>query len=578
VGPSQIPLFNVKISLLLSGLFSGAFALAVAGCGRNSEQTSAQVVQNVARQKAKEAGENLTGLKSATMQGATLSGGDSQGRPLWSVSAANVSTDGTLESGSPKQATLTDAKAILYRAGKPESSIKAVEMKLYTTPKGVRLVMSKGVIGESSGPWTGNKGTIKFAAPRADVDVQGRVLNASGGVSMSQGALKVVGQTMRARTSLQRIDVSGKVRGNGKKGQIEADTATYDWQKSTLVAKKVVARQQGTQLSGDTLTANTEASTGTLIGRVVAKSDQGTANAPRLDFNWDKDRIVANTATFEGKDGKLRADRLQTDSKLRVASASGVVVEKDGATLRAAFVDGFEKFTRISGHGVSFKRGDMSLTAPRADATKRGNSWLLVASGGARGQSAEGTVNASQVTWDEGGRRVKANGGVTMQKDGATLSGNSLDSDTEFVNATLRGNVRGRMKEGSTLSAGSVEKRGERFYASNGATARFQTKSTGVLTLTAAKLEAASDGSTATATGGVTVKSATGATARAPRATYDRKSQKVTATGGVDFYDPTRGFRQRGDKLVADLALKEARLSNPSGQVSPKTMEGIKLF
>ncbi|RYG69716.1 hypothetical protein EON80_09280, partial [bacterium] len=204
----------------------GAVALVVTGlgCKRNSDPESAEVVQNVARQQAKEAGENLKGLKSSHMTGATLSGGDSQGRPLWSVSADDVSTDGTLEGGSPKEATLTNAKAVLYRAGKPESTLKATEMKLFSTTKGVRLVMTKKVTGESSGVWTGNNGKVTFSAPRADVDVETRILNASGGVTMTQGDVKVQGQTMRAQTSMQRVDVTGKVRGTSKKGQVEAET------------------------------------------------------------------------------------------------------------------------------------------------------------------------------------------------------------------------------------------------------------------------------------------------------------------------------------------------------------------
>lgn len=549
-----------------------------AGCGRNKETTTSPDVQNVAREQAKEAGENLKGLKSSRMSGATLSGGDSQGRPLWSISAENVQTNGTLEGGSPKEATLTKAKAVLYRAGKPESSIQAAEMKLYSTPKGVRLEMSKGVTGESSGVWTGNNGKVSFKAPRADVDIQSRILNASGGVTMSQGPVKVQGQTMRAQTSLQRVDVKGSVRGTGKEGRVEANSATYDWQKSVLSAKKVVAIREGTRITGDTLTANTQATRGAVIGHVVASGEQGSANAPRVDFDWGKDRIVANAASFQSKEGKLTAARLQTDSKLRVSTASGLVAQQDGATLRIDSAEGFESLSRLQGRGVSFQRGDMSLTAPRADASRRGNSWVITATGGARGRNAEGTVSASQVTWDEGSKRVRASGGVTLQKDGSTLSGATLDSDTRFERATLRGNVSGRMNDGATFSAAVLEKRGEQIIASNGATGRFPGKgSTGAITITGRRLEASADGSQAFATGGVTVKAASGARASAPRATYNRKTQKIIATGGVDFFDPSRGFRQHGDTMVADLTLKEARLSNPKGRVEPKATGELKL-
>jgi lipopolysaccharide export system protein LptA len=570
----------VKTSLLFpSALLLGLF---VSGCGHKGKHPSEtpEIVQDLARKQAKEAKNNLMGLKSSHMTGATLGGGDSMGRPLWKVSADQIQTAGTLEEGTPKQAVLTNAKATLFRAGKADSYLWAPTMTLFNTGKGVRLQMTKSVRGESAGVWTGNRGTIKFTAPHADVDVQTRTIDASGGVVMTQGPNKVTGQKMHSVTALQKVDVTGKVHGTGDSGQVvDADTATYDWQNDKLVAQKVIASQKGTQITGDTLNADTNANKGTLNGHVVAKSAQGTANAPKVDFDWKKNLIVSNDAVFNGQGGTLRASRIQTDSKLNLAKATNVVAQKDGATLHANSADGFDGLNRITGHTVNFVHEDLTLTAPRADATKKGNKWVLVATGGAHGKNASGTISAPRVTWDEGRNSVLASGGVTMDKEGSTLMGATLNSDTKFNNATLTGNVHGKMQNGSTLAASLLVKSGKSFVASRGTTAHFTSQGQfGPLTMRSPKITAAADGSTATATGGVTVTSATGATVHAPQAIYDRKSGKVTATGGVDFYDPVRGIRQHGDTLVADLGLKVAKLSNPSGQVAQKMFEGKKLF
>lgn len=554
-------------------------ALLLGGCGRGHKSAPAEVVEQVARKEVKEARENLSALKGAVMKGGELMGGDSQGRPLWRVSADTIRTSGALEGGTPKQAILTNGKATLYRAGKPDSNLHAAKIILFSTPKGIRLQMSEGVTGETVGPWTGKRGAITIAAPRADVDVQSRIIAASGGVRMTQGALKITGQTLRALTSLEKVDVTGQVHGQSENGQVEAKSASYDWKNARLSARSVTATQSGTKITGDALEANTDASSGVLTGHVVAQGAQGNATAPSVAFDWKKNRVTATAATLNGQGGTLRAGSITTDSKLQVASATNLTAQKDGATLRAAFADGFDGLNRLRGRQVSFSRGDLTLTAPRADASKQGANWLLVATGGAHGQNAAGRVSAARVVWDEGRGHVEGSGGVTLEKDGSTLTGATLNSDTKFLKAVLNGNVHGRMQDGSTLTSGTLEKRGDRFFASNGATAKFKSKgSLGVLTLRGARLEAAADGSTAQATGGVTVSTATGATARAPQATYNRATGKITATGGVDFVDPQRGLRQHGDTLVADVNLKQITLSNVRGQGSAELFKGKKLF
>lgn len=581
----------MKLSLLWL-----APALLFSGCApkKPESQPSAKSVIEAAKKAAKTERKQFSGIKNVIGSGGELSGGDAQGRPLWKLSAKTIRVSGSAfepESGAkssqkpaPQTATVFEARATLFREGKAETTLIAPQIVVIYRPEGVRLQFSKGMTGSTLGPWTKNRGAVKIAAPRADVDVNARVISASGGVAMNQGTLQIRGQTLRAQTSLKTAEMKGQVRAKdaangGAKAEIEADSAVYDWQKDRVSARKAVATQSGTRLSGEALSADTRATRGNLSGNVRATSAQGQASAPRLDFNWGKDQITAREASFAGQGGTLRASNLVTDSKLRLASARNLVAEQDGATLRAAFVDGFDGLNRLRGREVNYRRADLNFRAPRAEARKSGDKWILVAQGGARGQNASGDVSAAQMTWDEARNRVTASGNVVLHKDGATLRGETLQSDAKFGNATLTGQVRGAMKDGSTLEAGALEKRGETFFARSGAVARFKSRGEmGVMTVRGAQIEASADGENAVATGGVTLTSSTGAKASAPRATYNRKSGKVTATGGVDFFDPVRGLRQHGDTLVVDLKSKKVSLTNSRGQADVKLFEGNKLF
>ncbi|MBW3636935.1 MAG: LPS export ABC transporter periplasmic protein LptC [Armatimonadetes bacterium] len=557
----------------------GLAAMLAVGCARQNEPVPAQIVREAARREVEAARDNLSGLKGAAMvmKGGELQGGDAQGRPLWSLGASEIRASGQMRGGLPARATLSNARATLYREGKPESSLRAPQITFFNSANGVRLQLQGGISLQSAGPWTGARGAVKVRAVRGDVDVKTRVISASGGVAMSQGGVEVTGQTLRAQTSLQKAEIAGKVRAKSPNGQIEAVSATYDWKKGRLAAQTVTARREDTQITGKMLEADTAATRGVLRGNVVAKSARGSARAPRIDFDWGKDFISAANAIFEGQGATVRAAKVQTDKQMRIASASDLTLQKDGATLRAAFANGFDGLERLRGREVRFSRGDLTFSAPSAEARKSGAGWILTATNGARGQNASGRVSAARVMWDESSKRVEASGGVTMQKDGATLSGATLSTDTKFQNARLSGNVRGKMKDGSTLSSGKLEKRGERYFASDGATARLKSSgAVGDVTLRGAQIEA--DAAGATASGGVTVTTATGAKAHAPRAVYNRKTGKITATGGVDFFDPARGLRQHGDTLVVDLGRKTVSLSNSRGQADMKLFEGKDLF
>ncbi len=560
--------------------FLALAALFLGGC---APKNPAQDAAKAAKSEVKAERDTFSGLKSATLNGGELSGGDAQGRPLWRLSAKTIrASGGVLGSGNglPKTATLTDARATLFQAGKPESTLQAPIITFFRLKNGIRLQLSKGVRGQTQGAWTGKRGAVSFNAPRADVDVQKRLISASGGVQMKQGEVAVRAQTLRAQTSLQKVQLTGQIRADSaKNGRFEAKTALYDWKSGRVRAQTVTATQGQTRLSGDTLEADTGVSSGVLTGQVRAQSPQGQASAPRLDFNWKADQIVAQSAVFTSPQGTARAQSLVTDSKLRLASAKSLTLKADGATLRADSAQGFDGLSKMQAQNLNFSRADLKFSAPSASARKVGAKWVLEAQGGARGQNAQGKVSAPRVIWDEGSGRVAASLGVTLEKDGAILRGQTLKSDAGFQNATLSGQVRGQMADGSVLTAQTLEKRGAKFLAKSGATAQLKNRGAlGVLTLQAAQIGAQSDGSSAVATGGVSVVTSVGATAKAPRATYNRQTATVTASGGVDFFDPARGIRTKGDTLVYSLKTGQAKLSGSNGQGSLGLFDGKKLF
>jgi hypothetical protein len=174
------------------------------------------------------------------------------------------------------------------------------------------------------------------------------------------------------------------------------------------------------------------------------------------------------------------------------------------------------------------------------------------------------------VNW--GGGRVVGAGGVTLVKDGNSISGARLDSDDKFTAATLRGNVNGRLAQGGTVAAGVVLLRNGMVLARDGVSGR-----RGTLRLKADMLDATRDGQHATMRGNVVVTSDDGITARAPLVRYDKKRGTVTATGGVTVVDPRRG-RQQGRVLVADLGLKKATLTDVTGTFNEQLFKDRKLF
>jgi lipopolysaccharide assembly outer membrane protein LptD (OstA) len=196
----------------------------------------------------------------------------------------------------------------------------------------------------------------------------------------------------------------------------------------------------------------------------------------------------------------------------------------------------------------------------------------VVGSGGVYAKTKDGAVRANRATY--GGGQIVASGGVTLYRDGHQLSGERLVCDDKFTHATLTGGIRGRTVQGETMTAGRINYvKGQGIVATQGVAAR-----RGNLRLRADRLTSTPTGSDLVLTGNVVVVSDDGTRILAKEARYDASAQKVYASGDVYLQDPKRGLRQHGRKLVADLKLKQATLTDVSGSGKMDVFKDKKLF
>jgi lipopolysaccharide assembly outer membrane protein LptD (OstA) len=603
-------------TLAVGGIALGAFS----GCGSPQVKEAAEAAARQALKKdAQEAKASIRQLGDVVSTGAILSGHDAKGRKLWSVGAAKISAheeklgigDKVLE---PRRAELTDARATLYREGKAHSTFRSPRLNLVYADRGVMMTMTGGVKMRTPGTWDTKKqkklqpltsrGAIELVTPQVNVDVKAREVRADKGVVMTQGKTRVAARQLFADTELATARLTGAIKASAPEGTMNADRAAWNWRDGRAVAQgKITIAHDGTTLSGTRLDADTDGSRGELSGGVRAVSAEGKASAGRVLYNWKENTLSARQdVTLQKEDGTLRAARIDTDDKLRRATASGgVTLVKGDATLRASQIVAFDKLERAMasgevvltrpdatmraaraevwidekravGNGVTVVRGDVNVRADRAEVFDAQNKKTarIVASGGVVAQNPQGTVRAANVVW--GGGRVTGSGGVTLVKDGNTIRGSRLTSDDKFKEATLSGDVNGRLARGGTVSAGVVLLRNGMVLARGGVSGRRDD-----LRLRADTLEATRDGQHATLRGNVVVTSDDGVTARAPVVRYDKKAAKVYASGGVTVVDPKHG-QQRGRTLVADLKLNNAVLTEVSGTFSEKLFKDRKLF
>ncbi|MEO6906807.1 MAG: LPS export ABC transporter periplasmic protein LptC [Abditibacteriaceae bacterium] len=536
---------------LLKVLLLACCISALSGCSYFSPQ---QTARDAIKAQTKKVKSKLDTLRTATLSGTDLSGTDDAGRPLWKITAKTIRAKGNPKGdGSiPANAELTDAHAILYSNGKPESQYDSPRMQLqYEEDGNVRILLSGGVKAIAQGSWTKQRGSVQITTPQAIVNIKKRQLWTNHSAKIEQGKgteqLLVVSKTLLANTSLKTADLGGGVTSTTSRGVMTANSANWNWATGQLAAEgKVSAHGTNINISGQHLSADTNAHLVTVSGDVTAKSDKGTATASKVLYRWDSGKLMATgNVHLQDNGATVSASQIDTTKAMGDATASG---------------------------GVQVRRGDLKVQANSATVTKMGDKAFAVTGNGAvKVQAPQGWAKANHATWKNG--QISANGNVTLSHDGYSIRGDNLNTDDKFKQATLTGDVHGAMAGGGTMSAGKAVYSGGKVVASGGVSGQ-----KGDLRMKADRLESNADGKLVELTGNVTVRNSDGTTISAPQARYDRDKKIVYAWGDVTLHDLTHHLTQHGKTLTADLNLKQAVLTDVSGSGKMIVLQGKKLF
>ena len=581
---------NLFIGLGVLALIVAAF-VSLRHATRDVARERLEQTLQKAKEKAKEKGEDelLKKFGNAVASGAQLSGTDEQGRPLWSVGAdkSRLRTD---ENGTTR-ATLQNARATLYREGKPQSQFRSAAMELTRTADDkVHLVLSGGVNASTNvppaksaklGAKLGASGPVTLTTPRVEIDVTARRLVAAAGVTMTQGqgakAVRVTASRLDADALLSTTRVTGGMTATAPQGTLRAAQATWNWQSGRVTASGgVTAQHDDTVLSGARLDADVQGKSGVLSGGVTAKSPHGTARASSVSYNWAAGRVVvAGGVTLAQGDASLRAARIECDDKLQSAVATGgVTLTKDGVRLVASRAEATQGLARASASGgVTITKDDVTVRAARVDSFD--DFARAVASGAVTLTKGAATLRAGHVEVLDKGARAVATGGVTLRQNDLTMKAARAEAknlgDKRGLSLVAMGGVTARNAAG-TVQAARVTWAGGKVAATGGVRAQRAD-----FNLTADRFEVDDAGQRAVLSGNVVVKHPSGASLRAPKARYDKAANKVWAEGGVEFHDAGGGVL-RGKTLVANLQLKRAQMSGVEGNVSVKTFEDKDLF
>ncbi|HEX8833040.1 MAG TPA: LPS export ABC transporter periplasmic protein LptC, partial [Abditibacteriaceae bacterium] len=295
-------------------LLAGAFAVGVlAGCRpKSAEDQARETIEQKSAAAKQTAKSTLQEFGEILSKDAALSGHDEKGRFLWSVGAREIRVrDEKTEGGktTPRTAQLTDARATLYRAGKPESTFRAAKINLVYAPQGVTLALSGGVSMQTSGAmFSGNaiasRGPVKMQTPTLDIDVKARRIRATQGVQLQQAKTVVTARTLAADSGLAVANIGGGIKAVAPDGQLEATQAVWKWGEGRAVATgNIKVSREGTVLTSTRLDADTNAARGTLSGDVRAVSGKGQARAARLNYDWKRGIIEARGGVSLLKDG-----------------------------------------------------------------------------------------------------------------------------------------------------------------------------------------------------------------------------------------------------------------------------------
>lgn len=528
---------------------------ALTGCSYFSPQ---QTVNDVIKAQTQKAKSQLDKVRTANLLNGDLSGTDDAGKPLWKVSAKTIHALGNAqgaESGSvPASAQLTDAHAILYKDGKPESKIDSPQMQLlYQDDGNVQLVLSGGVKVLSQGDWTKQRGAVQLTTPQATVNVKKRQIYTNHSVNVVQGKgserVVVTSKTLLANTDLKTAVMGGGVKSTTSRGVMTSNGANWNWATGTLIAEgKVTAHGNANDIdiNGQHLNADTNAHLVTVSGGVTAKSAKGTATASKVLYHWDSGKLIGTgSVRLQGKGATVNASQIETTKAMSDATASG---------------------------DVRVQRGDLSVQASSATVTKIGdNAFAVTGNGDVKVRNPQGWAKANHATWKN--NQITADSNVTLSHDGYSISGDHLSTDDKFKQATLTGDVHGEMPGGGSMNASKAVYSNGKVIATGGVSGR-----KGDLRLKANRLESSADGKQVELTGNVSVRNSDGTTISAPQARYDRGKNQVYAWGGVTLHDPAHHLTQHGKTLTADLNLKQAVLTDVSGSGKMNVLQGKKLF
>ncbi len=309
--------------------------------------------------------------------------------------------------------------------------------------------------------------------------------------------------------------------------RVEVDLAA----KTVFVPASAVIEQKQSHLraSSRTLRADSGLQRIDMGGDVQAASPRGRVRADRATYNWNSRRLLAS--------GHVRA---QAPAAVNGQAPTNVL-----------------------------------LSGERLDADVEGGGGLL--SGGVRAQAQggqSGAASAAQVRFSWRARTLQAEGGASMEKDGAVLKARQISTDADFSQATAEGGVL-LSRAGTTLSADRVRafEKFTRAVAAGGVRLAAST-SRGQTTMRAAQLEAFDGFTRAVATGGVVLQQGA-ATVRGERVqAFDLKGAgRAVARGGVQLV--------RDDLTVdasnldaTDLRDKGKLVVQASGGVRARTSKG----
>lgn len=409
--------------------------------------------------------------------------------------------------------------------------------------------------------------------------------------------LLLSGERLEADALGQSGLLSGQVRAqaggaqNRQSGAASAGQIRFSWREKSVQARGGVSfTKDGATIKAGEVATDADFSQATADGGVRFHKDGVVITADRVRAFDKFMRAIASgsvrlSASTSRGQATLSASRVEAfDNFTRAVASGGVVLKQGASTIRAANVAAFDFKGRgraVASGGVTLVRDDLTINAERVEGAnlRDKNGFSATASGGVRARNAQGRVSSQSVRWAAG--RVQARGSVSLWKDGAVLSGDSLSGDSKFENARLVGNVRGQFPDGGMVSAGRMEKMGPRIVAVGGVRAR-----QGEVSLRMARLEATVGSNNALSgdvvgSGGVVLTTRDGATLSAPSVRYNKARDEARAEDGARFVDSRKGASLRVRSLlvrhVSDDKRRSITAEDGSGSGSMEALEDFKL-